>query len=94
MAQGNDENDENAQTNPEPADKVGTRTDVGGSDSDCGIVAARILPGIQRTDRLKPGDQNHQVHHEGEHRPADEQISERFHALDLETINYPLGSVF
>ena len=56
----------------EPAHQVGAGADIDGGDGHRGVVAARILPHDERADRLEPGDQNHQVHHQGEHRPADE----------------------
>src|SRR5262249_7372292 len=55
------------------------RADVNRGDGDSGVLTARILPHIERADRLKARDENHEIHHDGQHRPADENVSEGFH---------------
>jgi len=45
---------------------------VNGLHRDGRVFAARILAHVYGFNRLNTGDQNHQVHHNGEHRPLNE----------------------
>src|SRR5581483_10591920 len=60
--------------------QVSVGADVRRRDLDDCDVAARILTHAQRSDRLQPGNQDHQIDDDCKDRPFDKQISE-FHRL-------------
>ena len=64
----------------EAAYEVGVRADVGGRDHHDGDVASGVLSDGERSDRLEPGDQDHQVDDNRQDGPSDEEIGE-FHQL-------------
>ena len=55
----------------EAAHQLGAGADIDGGDGDGGVFTARILADVERADGLETGDQNHQVHHQRQHRPPD-----------------------
>ena len=63
----------------EPADQVRASADVDGRDRDRGVFAARVLPHVQRADRLDAGDEDQEVDDEREDGPADEEIGDGSH---------------
>src|SRR5205085_9522217 len=50
--------------------------DVGGRHGDDRDVAARVLADAQGADGLQSGDQDHEIDHDREDRPLDEQVRE------------------
>ena len=58
----------------EAAHQVGAGAHIDRGDGDRRVVAAGILPHDQGANGLDPGDQDHQVHHQRQHRPADEDV--------------------
>ena len=62
----------------ETANEVCISPDVGRRDGDDGAIAPRILPNVEQFDRLKTGEQNNQVQHNGDDRTFDKKIGE-FH---------------
>ena len=60
----------------EAAHEVGAGADVDGADGDGRALELRVLAHVERADRLQPGDDDHQVDDDREHRPADEDVGE------------------
>ena len=66
----------------ETAHQFGAGAHVDGGDGDRGVLAARVLADVEGADRLKPGDDDDQVDHQGQHGTADEEIGD-FHERQL-----------
>ena len=60
----------------EAAHQVGARAHVGGGDGDGRVLAARVLPDVERPDRLHPGDDDEEVDDDGDDRSANEEVGE------------------
>jgi hypothetical protein len=65
----------------EAAHQIGARSDVDRRHGDRGRLDLRVLPDVERADRLHPGDQDDQVDHQREDRTLDEEVGELHAAL-------------